>query len=403
LGEEIAHGGMGAVLLARDPTLNRDLAVKVLMPDLRDRPDLVHRFIEEAQITAQLPHPGIVPVHELGQDENGLPFLAMKLVRGQTLAQLLAQRSSAREDLPRFLGIFEQVCQAVAFAHSRRVIHRDLKPGNIMVGRFGEVQVMDWGLAKLMAQARDEARTRGFLLPLPTTAAGEIAASGIPTFRSELRLPGASTARGATEAGTVLGTPAYMPPEQAAGHVERIDERCDVFGLGAILCEILTGCPPYVAAENWRILFLAAMGDLTDAYHRLESCGADGELVALVKECLSPGIEKRPCEAGEVAERVAAYKQGVQRRLHRAKEEQAAAEARAVEAKARARVQRRLVFVVLIGAFISFAFWNMYSEEKTRHWKLSERETWSGKNVFPVVPSPTTSAIPRPTQPLTSP
>jgi serine/threonine-protein kinase len=148
VGEEIARGGMGTVLVARDPTLQRDLAVKVLKAELHDRPDLVRRFVEEAQITAQLPHPGIVPIHELGQDDNGLPFLAMKLVRGQTLEQLLAQRRSPGDDLPHLLDIFEQVCQAVAFAHARRVIHRELKPANVMVGRFGEVQVMDWGLAK---------------------------------------------------------------------------------------------------------------------------------------------------------------------------------------------------------------------------------------------------------------
>jgi hypothetical protein len=244
LGEEIAHGGMGSVLLARDQILNRDLAVKVLKPDLRNRPELVRRFIEEAQITAQLPHPGIVPVHELGRDDNGLPFLVMKLVRGQTLAQLLARRSSPAEDLPRFVGIFEQVCQAVAFAHAHRVIHRDLKPANVMVGRFGEVQVMDWGLAKPLDQAPTEEEK----------AAGEAAASVIRTLRTgpTAALLGSSAEHGFTQAGTVLGTPAYMSPEQASGQVHKLDERCDVFGLGAILCEILTGSPPYVDAENWR-------------------------------------------------------------------------------------------------------------------------------------------------------
>jgi tetratricopeptide (TPR) repeat protein len=340
LGEEIAHGGMGTILAAHDPTLNRDLAVKVLKPELDDRPDLVRRFIEEAQITAQLPHPGIVPVHELGQDDQGLPFLAMKLVRGQTLEQLLTQRRSPAEDLPRFVAIFEQVCQAVAFAHSHRVIHRDLKPANVMVGRFGEVQVMDWGLAKPLdrAPAAEE------------QAAGEAAASVIRTLRTEgaAGLVGSSIARGATGAGTVLGTPAYMPPEQAAGQIDKLDERCDVFGLGAILCEILTGRPPYVDPENWRIVYLAALGEQEETCRQLDGCGADAELVALVKECLSADIDRRPRDAGVVTQRVAAYQRGVQEKLRQAEQERAAAQARAEEERKR----RRLVLVVAAGGLL---------------------------------------------------
>jgi tetratricopeptide (TPR) repeat protein len=340
LGEEIAHGGMGAIFLARDPTLNRDLAVKVLRPGLDHRPDLVRRFVEEAQITAQLPHPGIVPVHELGQDDNGLPFLAMKLVRGETLAELLVRRASPQEDLPRFVGIFEQVCQAVAFAHNRRVIHRDLKPANIMVGHFGEVQVMDWGLAKPLDRDPTEEEK----------AVGETTASIIRTLRTEAPagLVGSATAHGATATGTVLGTPAYMPPEQAAGQIHKLDERCDVFGLGAILCEVLTGRPPYVDADHWRVLFLAARGELTAAVRCLDEAGADAELVKLVKECLSAEIDKRPRDAGVVAQRVAAYQRGVQERLRQAEQERAAAQARAAEERKRRRLAIVLAAVVVL-------------------------------------------------------
>jgi tRNA A-37 threonylcarbamoyl transferase component Bud32 len=172
--EEIARGGMGAVLRVHDPALRRDLAVKVLRPDLRHHPDLVRRFVEEAQITAQLPHPAIVPVVELGHDETGLPFLAMKLVRGQTLATLLEGRGTPQQELPHFVGIFEQVCQAMAFAHSRRVIHRDLKPENVMVGRFGEVLVMDWGLAKVRSAA-----------PQASAEPASVAVSEVATQRRE--------------------------------------------------------------------------------------------------------------------------------------------------------------------------------------------------------------------------
>ena len=147
---EFGHGGMGSVFKGRDPDLGRDLAVKILLEEHQATPDLVRRFIEEAQIGGQLQHPGIVPVYELGLYGDNRPYFTMKLVRGRTLAALLKERAGPAHDLPRFLGIFEQVSQTVAYAHARGVIHRDLKPPNIMVGAFGEVQVMDWGLAKVL-------------------------------------------------------------------------------------------------------------------------------------------------------------------------------------------------------------------------------------------------------------
>src|SRR5262245_8901533 len=131
---EIGHGGMGAVIKGRDPDLGRDLAVKVLLAEHRDDPELVRRFLEEAQIGGQLQHPGIGPVHGLGQLDDGRPYFTMKLVKGRTLSALLADRESRGHEQPRFLAIFEQVCQTMAYAHAREVIHRDLKPSNIMVG-----------------------------------------------------------------------------------------------------------------------------------------------------------------------------------------------------------------------------------------------------------------------------
>ena len=147
---EIARGGMGAILKGRDPDLGRDVAIKVLREDHRDDANLVRRFIEEAQIGGQLQHPGVVPIYELGTFADRRPFFAMKLVKGHNLAQLLAARKDAEDDRPRFLSIFEAIALTVAFAHARGVIHRDLKPSNVMVGSFGEVQVMDWGLAKVL-------------------------------------------------------------------------------------------------------------------------------------------------------------------------------------------------------------------------------------------------------------
>jgi len=227
---EIARGGMGVILKGHDTDLGRDVAVKVLDANLAKRPDVVRRFVEEAQIGGQLQHPGIVPVYELGLMADERPYFTMKLVKGRTLAALLQQRSSPAEDRGRVLAIFESVCQTMAYAHSKGVLHRDLKPANIMLGAFGEVQVVDWGLSKVLARGgvADEKRSieRSTLMTV------------IETVRSG---PGSGSD---SLSGSVMGTPAYMAPEQAQGEVETLDERADVFSLGAILLEILTGRPP---------------------------------------------------------------------------------------------------------------------------------------------------------------
>jgi serine/threonine-protein kinase len=324
VGEEIGQGGMGAVLRARDPELNRHLAIKVLKPSLRDHPELVHRFLEEAQITGQLQHPGIVPVHDLGLGPDGLPFLVMKWIRGQTLQELLDARGSVQEDLASWVRVFEQVCQAVGFAHSKGVIHRDLKPSNIMVGRFGEVQVMDWGLAKVLTSGR--ARRSG-----QAQAQGED--SAVETVPE--RVEGHWT-RG------VLGTWGFMPPEQANGDWRRVDPRSDVFALGGILCVILTGQPPY-SGQAAVVAARAQQGDVAEAFRRLDACGAEGQLVVLAKECLCPEPTGRPWDAGEVALRVGKYHRSVQERLLHAERMRAALQARAEEATVTASVEEALL------------------------------------------------------------
>ncbi len=181
---EIAQGGMGTVLKGRDPDLGRDLAIKVLRDDLRDNAEMIRRFVEEAQIAGQLQHPGVIPVYELGQFADRRPFFSMKLVKGHTLAALLDAREGASDDRPRFLGIFEQVTQTVAYAHSRGVIHRDLKPSNVMVGSFGEVQLMDWGLAKVLPRGgvADDARA-GKLRAVETVISTGAGARLVATYR----------------------------------------------------------------------------------------------------------------------------------------------------------------------------------------------------------------------------
>ncbi len=158
---EIGRGGMGIVLEAQDGGLDRRVAVKLLLKQHDNRPELVRRFLDEAQISGRLQHPGIVPVYQLGRLEDQRPFFAMKLVQGQTLADLLAGRTDPAAGRERLLAIFEQVCQTMAYAHSRRVIHRDLKPSNIMVGPFGEVQIMDWGLAKVLTAGEEQSESGG--------------------------------------------------------------------------------------------------------------------------------------------------------------------------------------------------------------------------------------------------
>jgi serine/threonine-protein kinase len=331
---EIARGGMGAVLKGRDPDLGRDVAVKILLEQLRDKPEMVRRFVEEAQIGGQLQHPGIVPIYELGTMADRRPFFSMKLVKGHTLAKLLDQRGDPAVELPRFLSIFESVCQTMAYAHSRGVIHRDLKPSNVMVGSFGEVQVMDWGLAKVLP--------RGGVVD-DATAGKTCEATIIATARS-----GDGSDPDLSRAGSIMGTPCYMAPEQARGEVDLVDERADVFALGSILCEILTGAPALTGRNSGEIQRKAARGDLAEALARLDGCGADAELVAMAKDCLASERDDRPRDANTVAARMTAYLAGVQERIKTAERERAVAEAKTVEERKRRRLQLGLAGCVLV-------------------------------------------------------
>ncbi len=218
----LARGGMGSVWLVEDTVLHRRVALKVL--DLvAPADDLAARLLQEARILAGLEHPGIVPVHDAGTLPDGRAFYCMKFVEGQTLAQHIAGKN-----LPDRLRLLERIAEPVDFAHARGFIHRDLKPENIMIGAFGEVLVMDWGLAKVGAT--------GLKLPSHKTIT-----SAEPVQPSS-RTPSPTTSR-VTGQGRVLGTPGYMSPEQARGDTE-VDYRTDIFSLGALLRFVLTGCTP---------------------------------------------------------------------------------------------------------------------------------------------------------------
>lgn len=213
--KELARGGMGTVYLANDTELNREVAIKVLStPELTE--DLRRRMIREAQIIARLEHPGIVPVHDVGVLPDGRVFYAMKFVRGVRLDEYAASNDSIRDRLRKF----QSVCDAVAFAHAHGVIHRDLKPQNIMIGSFGEVLVLDWGVAKILRPVSAE-------------------------DADTLRLPARDTETIAdTSHGTVIGTRQYMSPEQARGQIDQLDERSDIYSLGAVFYFLLTGRAP---------------------------------------------------------------------------------------------------------------------------------------------------------------
>ena len=242
LGEVIAQGGMGAILRARDVNCRRTVAMKVLLEKNKKNKDFIKRFIEEAMLTAQLEHPNIVPIYELGINKSGNPYYTMKLINGRTLKEILTgiaqsdAQMTAAFPLNRLLTIFIRICDAVAYAHSKNVIHRDLKPENIMVGDFGEVQVMDWGLAKVI-----DAKT-----------------NDTPTINEQIESIRFDETDGLqTIFGSILGTPAFMPPEQAQSELI-IDPRSDIYTLGGILYNILCLRPPvipFAIANNLPELF----------------------------------------------------------------------------------------------------------------------------------------------------
>src|SRR5689334_15196602 len=226
----VARGGMGVVYAAEDERLQRRVALKVLDVPGADG-DLANRLIREALVLARLEHPGIVPVHDVGTLNDGRVFYTMKFVQGQRLDQYIETVSSVTERLRLFL----RICDAVAFAHAHGVLHRDLKPANIMVGSFGEVLVMDWGLAKLLQEGAGQK---------PAGAGPEATIFEEPGKASDTTSAGGGVVTGH---GTVMGTPGYMSPEQARGDVERLDARSDIFSLGALLRFVLTKDPDSAA------------------------------------------------------------------------------------------------------------------------------------------------------------
>src|SRR5580704_7161232 len=270
LQREIGRGVMGRIHPALDRNLLRPVALKRLPKELASQPFYREGFIAEAQMTGQLEHPNIVPVHELGVSPEGVPYFTMKLVHGVGFdAWLRARPTGTAERVPLGLDIFLKVCDAIAYAHDRGVIHRDLKPDNVMVGDFGQVYVMDWGLARL-----SRARPR-------SGSAAQMAARG------------------------PVGTPPYMSPEQARGDPEDMDERTDVFGLGAILYQIVSGQVPYGRIhDHQQILARALAGQTVPIDEAMKQRPLAKRIRAIITKAIAAEPGQRYASVTELAEDV---------------------------------------------------------------------------------------------------
>ena len=275
LGEELGHGGMGDVILARDARIGREVALKRMRID-HPPPDAIERFVREAKIQARLDHPAIVPVHDLGVDEDGLPYFTMKRLTGTTLAAALVDRVAPLQP-QRLLRAFVDVCHAIDLAHARRIVHRDLKPANIMLGEYGEVYVLDWGVARVLADADD-----------PSSLSEFPAATG-----------------GQTQVGQLLGTPGYMAPEQVRG--EPVGTPADIYALGSILFEILAGEPLHARGAGALASTLEA-ADPSPA-HRVPARALAPELDAACVAALASDLAARPT-ARALATKIQAYLDG---------------------------------------------------------------------------------------------
>ncbi len=287
----LGEGGMGEVRLARDRLIGREVAMKVVRAEHATRADSRARFIREVRVQGQLEHPAIVPVYDFGLDARGDAFFTMRRVRGNTLSDVLdalhrgdqdARKEHTRHKL---LGAFVRVCLAISFAHERGVLHRDLKPANIMLGGFGEVYVLDWGLAKVRGASRS-------VEPRPSQPEPEVA-----------DVSGTHTA-----AGSVLGTPAYMAPEQVRG--EDIDARTDIYALGAILFELLTLEPLHGDGTPAAMLARIVRGIEARTSVRAPHRSVPPELEAICVKATAPNRNDRFASARELAEAVDAYLAG---------------------------------------------------------------------------------------------
>ncbi len=300
IGEEIGKGGMGLVYRGWDLQLQRDVAIKIIRKDHQGNPQNVLRFLREARIASQLRHPSILGIHDFDVEPSGSAYIIMDLISGKTIGQVIAETIDDESKRHSLISTFFQICQAIAFAHANGVVHRDLKPANIMVGDYGMVTVLDWGLAKIVGTGvfRSDTLREELLIPLTQTNSEEPFDQPNSNFD--------------TLFGTVMGSPYYLAPEQARGEV--VDYRADVFSLGGILCHLITGSPPFVGNKLFEVFQKSVSGDMSDAFDRLDRCGAPIPIVHLAKRCLDPNVTNRPHDASFLVESLKAYLESGQRR-----------------------------------------------------------------------------------------
>ncbi len=346
--DELARGGMGRVMRVHDDELERELAMKVIR-GVRADDDLASprsrrmlaRFVEEAQVTGQLDHPGIVPIHDLGIDERGRLYFTMRLIRGRDLATVLERRGdggAGEWNETRVVSILQRASEAVAYAHEKGVIHRDLKPSNIMIGRFGEVYVMDWGLARVL----DE--------PDP----GDVDASGADRSNAErpvrtLRRDDSASHGSPVDAtleGHVLGTPAYMPPEQARGERDLVGPRSDVYSMGAILYRVLAGHSPHGEGST-----TPTTAEHDRSHHHPPrpvasvNPSAPPELVSICEKAMATDPRRRYATMIELSHDLRAYLEGRVVQAH----------AHGAAAELKKWVRRNLGFATALGAAVAIA------------------------------------------------
>ena len=314
--EKIAVGGMGSVYKAHDRALDRTVAFKVLTVS-DEAGSLAARMLNEAKIVARLEHPSIVPIHDVGALPDGRVFYAMKFVEGTTLEAYRARDAS----LPDLLRAFQRICEGVDFAHSRGVIHRDLKPSNVMVGGFGEVLVMDWGVAAVRGHAGVDKR-------IPSDQ------SGTQTESSQSK----------TVDGTIVGTPAYMSPEQAEGRITDSDWRTDIYGLGAILYHILTGQAPVSGGSADDITSRVVAGDIRPVREVLPT--VPKRLEAICMKALMRNPAERYPDAKSMSKDISRYLDG----------EPVSAYRESILEKAGRWVNRNRFIVWMVLAYIVFRF-----------------------------------------------
>ncbi len=325
--ERIAPGVACDIYRAIDTTLNREVVVKVAPRGASA--DFQQQFLDAARIIAPLQHPGISPIYQSGRLADGRPFLVMPFISGVTLVEFLSQCGDSQLDQFRLLRLFENVCEAMAYIHSRGVIHRNLMPSQILLGPLGNVQVIGWGQATRAAEPK-------------------------PIHPSAPNGP--------------LGRPTYHSPELVRGEWGQVSFPSDVFMLGAILAHILTGQPPFKGVGATSTPH-ESPGDVSEVFARLENCGKDPTMIALAKRCLSPKPEIRPANAGEIASAIAAYRAGLEERLRTEAVERTSAAA--IEVEKGKRRQLQLALLLVVGLFIvwtgAFLWWYDHQAAK---WKL---------------------------------